>query len=160
MQPIDRWRIAIFSGLLALAAGVAGVVVWKGAPFLTNLNNGYRWKGEMQALVARRAQIEADWNRKFGPLEEFPKRYPVMDDNETARKLDGILKGMGMAPIINPLRSLTLEEQEAARASGPEKQWHLTPDLRPQAVQRAESEAAQKRETAEKLLKEYAESQI
>ena len=101
MISVERRRALIFTVLIALAAGLAGLLAWKGVPFVRDVLKWRRWQREMRAVVAQREQIEAEWNRQFGPVEDFPKRHPATEDNETAKKLDADLAAMDMDGIIN-----------------------------------------------------------
>ncbi len=160
MDATDRWRVVIFAGLLVGAAGLAGLIVWWGAPHLANLRNGLRWQREMREVVAKRAQIEAEWSRQFGPLEDFPKRHPATDDNETARKLDAELLGMGMRGIINPNKPRSLAELEEAIQPGSTPIPQATQaDPQVSASKRAEDERARQQSAQAELVTDYLNAQ-
>ncbi len=161
MISVERRRAIIFSVLIVLTAGLSGLLAWKGVPFVRDVLKWQRWQREMRDVVAQREQIEAEWNRRFGPVEDFPKRHPATVDNETATKLDAELAGMDMVGLINtnPVQPATEIGDISSSTSVPEihpKQYDA-----PSAVaERATAKVSKRRRDEFESVTNYLNAQI
>lgn len=77
------------------------------------------------AWAARReGRSEFTWNAAFGPLEDLKKKYPKLETNETAKRLEELAKALGfdLAPTVRTAgaapRPRTPAEERRAQATG------------------------------------------
>lgn len=77
------------------------------------------------AWAARReGRSEFAWNAAFGPLEDLKKKYPKLETNETAKRLEELAKALGfdLAPAVRTAgaapRPRTPAEERRAQATG------------------------------------------